>query len=79
MAPLYEKSLADLKANLGTNGRNYSGWKKDGLSTILYRTVSRNTAAVPLLVPQLTGLDLPWRQFANMGALIQSKSGRNVR
>lgn len=72
--PSYDKSLQQLKANLGTNGRNYSGWKKDGLHTVLYRTVSRDAAAVPLLVPKLKGLDLPWRQFANMGALISSKS-----
>lgn len=74
LQPLYEESLQQLKANLGTNGRNYSGSKRDGLHTVLYRTVSRSAASVPLLVPKLTGLDLPWKQFANLGALITSKS-----
>lgn len=74
IVPLYAESLQQLSANLGTNGRNYSGSKKDGLHTILYRTVARDAASVPLLVPKLTGLDLPWKQFANLGALITGKS-----
>jgi hypothetical protein len=76
ISPLYDYSLGQLKANLGTNGRSYSGSKRDGLSTVIYRTVSRDGAQVPLLVPKLTGLDLPWRQFANIGALIQNFSKR---
>lgn len=63
-------AIAQIKLNNGTNGQSYSGYKQDGLSSFKYRTVTRDQAAVPLLVPQLTGLDLEWRQFANIGALM---------
>ncbi len=66
-------SISNIKALNGTNGKNYTGSKQDGSSTSTYRTVARDVAGVPLLVPQLTGLDLPWRQFANIGALIRAK------
>jgi hypothetical protein len=48
--------------------------KTDGLSTNKYRTISRSVSSMPLLVPKLTGLDLPWKQFSNLGALILAKS-----
>lgn len=63
-------SIAQIQLDTGTNGRSFTGNKRDGLCSVYYRTVARDQAAVPLLVPQLTGLDLPWRQFANMGALL---------
>lgn len=70
-------SIANLKATLGTD---LSGpiicTKKDGLITFSLRDVSRNVAEIPVMVPRLTGLDLPYRQFANIGALITGKSAR---
>lgn len=40
-----------------------------GYYAIKYRTVGRESSSVPYLMPRLKGLDLPWRQYANIGAL----------
>lgn len=73
MTPDLDRSLAAIKSVNGTNGQNYTYDRQGGCSTVKYRTVSRAAAEMPLLVPQLTGLDLPWRQFANIGALLLAK------
>lgn len=73
LVPDVEASLAALKATNGTNGQNYTSEKQDGTVTSTLRDVSRSVTEMPLLVPQLTGLDLPWRQFANIGALFTAK------
>lgn len=48
---------------------------KSGGYTIKHRDVSRVATGMPLMVPQFTGFDLPYRQFVNIGALFLSKTG----
>jgi hypothetical protein len=41
-----------------------------GYYAVKYRTVTRSSSSVPYLMPGLKGIDLPWRQYANIGALL---------
>lgn len=46
---------------------------RTGGFTLKRRNVSRYATGMPLMVPQFTGFDLPYKQFANIGALLLSK------
>lgn len=48
---------------------------KSGGYTVKLRDVTRVASGMPLMVPQFTGFDLPWKQFVNIGALFLSKTG----
>jgi len=72
IVPNVAKSVASVPDSL--NVKNARGSGEAGLVTITHRDVTRAQAPVPIMVPQLTGLDLPWKQFANIGALIVGKS-----
>jgi hypothetical protein len=76
IVPNLKKSVDQHKSSGGSNVKNFVSSKADGLTTIHRRDVSRAQAGVPIMVPRLTGIDLPWKQFANIGALITSKSAR---
>lgn len=67
------KSIAQHKSSGGTDVRSFTSEQADGLMTVKRRDISRAVASVPIMVPKLTGIDLPWKQFANIGALISSK------
>lgn len=67
-------SIAQHKSSGGINVRNFIGESAVGHLSITRQDISRAVASVPIMVPKLTGVDLPWRQFANIGALITSKS-----
>jgi hypothetical protein len=45
-----------------------------GRTVIRNHSVSRGVIAMPLLVPRFTGVDLPWRQYVNIGALLLGNS-----
>lgn len=74
MVPDLSRTLANNAPN--ANRRNISVTGAAGLITIERRDVSRQVASVPIMVPRLTGVDLPWKQFANIGALITGKTAR---
>jgi hypothetical protein len=71
VTPNFAKSLQNLHADpLNTNGICTG---QAGHYTIKYRTVTRSLSEVPYLMPRLKGIDLGWRQFANIGALFAKR------
>jgi hypothetical protein len=76
LSPDFKRSRTNLDAQYGaSNIFSCSLGGKDGGFAFKKRTVSRTPSGMPLMVPQFTGFDLPWRQFANIGALFLGKMG----
>jgi hypothetical protein len=67
VTPLFGKSLQNLLIDKDNKDAICTG--QAGHYTVKYRTVTRASSVVPYLMPRLKGIDLGWRQFANIGAL----------
>lgn len=75
-APDFSRSRSLIPEVYKTAGEFASDVSVSGTSggyTIKRREVARDVSGMPLMVPQFTGFDLPWKQFANIGALLSSK------
>jgi hypothetical protein len=76
VVPDLKASVAQHKSSGGVNVKDFVSESAAGVTTIYRRDVVRTQASVPIMVPRLTGLDLPWKQFVNIGALLTSKAAR---
>jgi len=71
--------IARSKTAIETNGSDVKNVLVEGSAgsiLINKRDVTRSATSMPYLLPRLTGVDLPWRQFVNLGALISGKTAR---